>query len=437
MSLNNKIVRNASWIIGARIAQAILSFFVSSLTARFLGPANYGLIGYAQSIVTFVVPIMQLGLNAVLVQEIIKNPQDEGKILGTSLVMSFISAVVCGLGVLSFVAFVNAGEKETFIVCALYSLVLLCQSAEIIQYWFQAKYLSKYTSLLILAAYTVVSIYKIILLVFQKSVYWFSVSYAIDYLLIAVGMHIIYRKLGGHPFSFSRKYAVDLLSKGKYYIVSGLMVAVFGQIDRIMLKLMIGDSETGFYSAAVVCAGLASFFFSAIIDSMRPAAVESKESSQKEYEKVITQLYSIVIYCAFAYSLFATLFAEPIISILYGNAYSPSIQILRVIVWYTTFSYFGGAKDVWILTEGKQRYLLLLNASGALLNVLLNYFLIPVWGAVGAAAASLVTQIFANIIMCIIIPDLRPNAILLLKAANPKVLIDMIKNIGGKKNEPI
>lgn len=437
MIFKNKIVRNASWIIGARIAQAILSLIVSSLTARFLGPSNYGLIGYAQSIVTFVVPIMQLGLNAVLVQEIIRNPQDEGKILGTSLVMTFVSAIVCGLGVLSFVACVNAGEKETFIVCALYSLVLLCQSTEIIQYWFQAKYLSKYTSLLSLGAYILVSVYKIVLLVLQKNVYWFAVSYAIDYFLIAVGMHIIYRKLGGQVFSFSKKYALDLIAKGKYYILSGLMVAVFAQTDRIMLKLMVGDAETGLYSAAVVCAGLASFFFSAIIDSMRPAAVEQKGTSEKGYKNVLTQLYSIVIYCALAYSLFATVFAKPIISILYGREYSRSVPVLRVIVWYTTFSYFGGAKDVWILTEGKQKYLLLLNATGAFANVLLNYFLISVWGAVGAAVASLVTQFFANVVMMVIIPELRPNAVLLLQATNPKVLFDMLKHIGGKKHEPI
>ena len=180
MIFQSKIARNASWIIGAKIAQAILAFVVSSLTARFLGPANYGLIGYVQSIVMFVVPIMQLGLNAILVQEIIRNPSDEGKILGTSITMNLISAVLCIVGVLSFVSLANAGEKETLIVCALYSLVLLAQSMEMIQYWFQAKFLSKYTSLLMLAAYTAVSVYKIILLILHKNVYWFAVSYAID-----------------------------------------------------------------------------------------------------------------------------------------------------------------------------------------------------------------------------------------------------------------
>ena len=95
---------------------------------------------------------------------------------------------------------------------------------------------------------------------------------------------------------------------------------------------------------------------------------------------------------------------------------------------YTTFSYFGGAKDVWILAEGKQRYLFVLNLSGAIVNIVLNLLLIPFCGAVVAALASLLTQIFTNIVMSFVIKALRPNAFLLLKALNPNELLQMIKH---------
>jgi len=99
----NKVAKNAAWIIGAKIIQSLLSFVISSLTARYLGPSDFGVISYAQSIVAFVVPVMQLGLNAILVQEIIQNPNDEGKVLGTSLAMSLVSAVLCITGIIAFV----------------------------------------------------------------------------------------------------------------------------------------------------------------------------------------------------------------------------------------------------------------------------------------------------------------------------------------------
>ena len=129
---NNKVIKNASWIIGCKIIQSILNLVVSMLTARFLGPDNFGVINYAASLVAFAVPIMQLGLSGVLVREIVTEPDKEGSTVGTALSMSFISAFLSIIGVTAFAFFVNAGEKETITVCILYSLMLLAQALEIL-----------------------------------------------------------------------------------------------------------------------------------------------------------------------------------------------------------------------------------------------------------------------------------------------------------------
>ena len=141
----------------------ILSLLVTMLTARYLGPGNYGILNYAISITSFVSPIALLGINSVMVQEIISHKDEEGKIVGTSLLMSVISSLLCIIGVLLFVSIANRGERDTFIVCGLYSIMLIFQSLEMIQYWYQAKLLSKYTSLTMMFAYFVVSGYKILL----------------------------------------------------------------------------------------------------------------------------------------------------------------------------------------------------------------------------------------------------------------------------------
>ncbi len=141
----------------------------------------------------------------------------------------------------------------------------------------------------------------------------------------------------------------------------------------------------------------------------------------------IILLYNIIVYLSLIQSVAMTILAPLLIKILYGSAYQLSVPALQIIVWYTTFSYYGGAKDVWILGEGKQKYLIWLNACGAIMNVIINFILIPIWGINGAAIASLITQIFTNIIMLIIIKPLRRNQKLLLKALNPKVLFSLFK----------
>lgn len=129
----NRVAKNAVWIIGIKIVQSILAVLINMLTARYLGPFGFGLITYASSLVAFVSPIMQLGLNNVLVQEMVNDPESEGEILGTSIVFSLISSICCIVGVTSFAFVANPGEPETVIVCFLYSLILIFQACDYVQ----------------------------------------------------------------------------------------------------------------------------------------------------------------------------------------------------------------------------------------------------------------------------------------------------------------
>lgn len=148
----NKVLKNASWIIACRIAQSLISLVIGMITARYLGPSNYGVISYVASVVAFALPIMQLGLNQTLVKEFVQNSEQEGKVLGTALIINVLSSFLSMAGSVAFVAFVNAGERETLLVCILYSLTLLFQATEMTQYWFQSKLLSKYPSMASLCA---------------------------------------------------------------------------------------------------------------------------------------------------------------------------------------------------------------------------------------------------------------------------------------------
>ncbi len=427
--MNNRVIKNASWIIMCRVVQAVLGLIISMIMARYLGPSNFGLLNYANSIVTFVIPVMRLGIHGVLVQEFVTSQDQEGEILGTSITLSFISAIVCVIGVITFVSCANAGERDTIIVCVLYSFTLIFQSFEMINYWFQAKLLAKYSSMIALIAYTVVSLYKIILLINRKSIFWFAVANTLDYLVIAAGLLIVYYRFGNQKLRFLKRRAKKLIGIGKYYILSDLLITVFAQTDRIMLKSMMGNQATGYYSAAVACAGMTQFVFGAIIDSMRPTIFESKKKSEELYKKNLARLFSVIIYLSLIQSVVMTLFAPLIVSILYGRQFIQSISALQIVVWYTTFSYLGSARNIWILAEGKQKHLWKINLFGALANVLLNTLLIPPFGVNGAAIASLITQFATNFITGYIFAPIRGINQVILKGADPMLFVDTVKKI--------
>ncbi len=414
--IKNRIANNAAWIIICKGIQAVLGLAITMLTARLYGPENYGAISYAASLTLFVTPIAQLGFTSTLVGELVAHPSDEGEILGSAIVSSLISGALCVLGIWTFTRLTLPDEPTTILVCALYSLSLLAQSVELIQYWFQAKLLSKYVAVLTLMAYALVSVYQLIVLLTGKNMALYALSKGIEYAMIAVGLLVVFRRLNGGRLRASLRRCRSLLRQGGFYMLSGLMVVLLGQTDRIMIVNMLGEREMGLYSAAVVCANLAEFVFLAIIDSFRPVILEARQRKAEECETQMARLYAIVIYLALLQSIFIAIMAKPIIAIMYGFAYNESVKILRLLVWYTAFSYIGSARTIWIYAEGRQRLLCLMNFLGALVNICLNWILIPIWGVSGAAFASLVTQAFTNVILGWILPAMRRNNAILTRA---------------------
>lgn len=422
-----QVFQNAKWIIFCKIIQSLLQLIIGMITARYLGPSNYGLINYASSVVSFVVPIMQLGLTSTLVQELIEEPQKEGEILGTAVLMELLSSIVCFICVGMFVLVANRGEKITIIVCVLYCTSLFVRAFELFQCWFQYKFLSKYPSLVCLGAYLIVSVYKIYILITGKSIFWFTIVNGIDYLLIGLALIIIYVKLGGQRLTFSQNTARKIFSRSKYYILAAMMMVVFQNTDHIMLKIMSGDVENGYYTAAITSATVFQFVYTAIIESARPMILSCKQQGLRDYEKNMTRLYCIIIYMALVQSLGFTVFAKIIVLVLYGQSFLPAISVLQTLIWYTAFSCMGAVRNVWILAEEKQKYLWKLNLYGAIFNVIFNALLIPILGATGAALASLLTQIFTNFILGFVIKPLRKNNRLLINGLNPRLLIELTR----------
>lgn len=427
--MNSRVLKNATWIIVCKIIQSALGLMIGMFTARYLGPSNYGIVNYAASIVAFLTPIMQLGFRNTLVQEIVNKPEKEGTIVGTSLVLSFASSLCCVLGVGLFVGIVNYGENEIIIVCLLYSLSLIFQAFEMIQYWYQAKLLSKYISVVSIVAYLTVSIYKIFLLVSGKSIYWFAVSQALDFFVISVLLVVIYRRIGKQKLSFSFDVGKKMLSVSKHYILSAVMVATFNHIGSIVLKLFMDETAVGFFSASANCVNITGFIFNAIIDSARPSILAVREQNINAYKSRLVKLYSIIIAGTIIQSVIISLFSNIIINALYGTEYLPSAQLLRVMCWMAVFSYLGTIRNIWILGEGKQKCLWIVNLLGAIFNILINIILITAMGAVGAAISAVATQVFTNVVLSFLIPSIRESSQLMLKGVNPKYVFLLLKKI--------
>ena len=412
--LKNKEINNATWLIGGRIFQMILSLFVGILTARYLGPGNYGLINYGGAYVSFFTALCNLGLNSVIIKDFVDHPDEQGKAIGSALIMRLISSILSVILTISIVSVIDRDEPLTIVVVALCSLGAVFHIFETFNYWFQSIYKSKITSLATLFAYVVTSVYKIILLIIGKDVRWFAFATSVDYIVVAVFLWIAYKHHGGAKLKFSLHKSKTLLHVSYNYILSTIMVAVYGQTDKLMLKQLLNESEVGYYATAVAICKMWTFVLQAIIDSIYPSILRLKNEDKNAYERKNRQLYAIVFYVSFFVSVGFLIFGNLIVKILYGDAYLPSAPVLKTVTWYTAFSYLGVARNAWIVSEGKQKYLKYMYGCAAVMNVIVNAILIPQMGAVGAALASLITNIFTSIVLPLCFKEMRPNAKMML-----------------------
>ena len=414
--IKNRTVNNASWLIGGKILQMVLSFFVGILTARFLGPSNYGVINHAAAYVNFFIPVCTLGINSIIINELIMYPKRTEELLGSGIGIRCISSIASMFAIQILLFCIDGNNHLLLWVALLQSGSLFFQSFDLIELWYQSKLEAKYISIVTLLAYLVTAGYKIVLLALGKSVSWFAFSQTLDYLLIAIMYMALYIFRDRKRLIFKWKCVVDLLKKSYEFILSALMANVYAQMDKIMLGEMLDNVAVGLYSVGSAICSMWVFVLTAVINSIRPSVVEAKrEKNEILYHTRIIQMYSIVFWAGIMVSVFFCVFAKFIIVVLYGQEYIGAKSAFQIITWNTGLSYLGVARATWLVCENKQKYEKILSGLGAIANLTLNYLLIPVWGICGAAMATLGTQLLTSFLFPLCFKDLRENSFLILE----------------------
>lgn len=416
--LKNRFINNTGWIVGGKIFQMLISLIITSITARYLGPNNYGLINYTNAFISFFTSICTLGLNGIIVKEFVTHRDKEGEIIGTAIFMRLIVSIISIVSVYFLMLNIGDGDHKLVVIAVLQSVSIFFASFDIINYWYQSNLQSKFSTIIQSVAYVAMSIYRVIILLQKKDVTWFAFAISLETMVVAILLLYSYKKnkQSKQHISFSLYWVKELLRQSYPFILSGIMITVYGQMDKIMIGGMLDQTSVGLYSTAIAITGLWSFIPIAFLDSARPIIMEAKNINYDLYIRRLKQLYAFIIWLSILYAFAMCIFSKLIILILYGEAYLGARKALVITVWYCAFSYLGSAKNIWIICEGKMKYEALFTFIGAICNVGLNYFLIPVYGIVGAAFATLITQIITNFVILFFFKETRENGKLILSS---------------------
>lgn len=413
-----RLLTNIGWLFADRILRLGVGLLVSVWIARYLGKEQFGALSYALAYVGLFTPLALLGLDQVVVRDLVHQPTDGPTILGTSFVLKLIA------GVLAFCAatvVVLAFKPESDV---LHGLVLLAgamlffQAFDVVDFWFQAHVRSKYSVLARNASFLIVATVRLILILVGAPLVAFAGAVALEAALSAIFLLIVYRWSGERLWAWrvARNRASNLLKTSWPLILTGMAIAVYMRIDQIMLGEMLDDAQVGIYSAAVRISEVWYFIPVAIVSTVAPAIAMAKKSDEARYRHRMQQLLSMMALLGYAVAIPVTFLAGPLVRLFYGSEYAEAGIPLAIHIWAGVFVNLGGALSLWLINEGRTGYFSVSTAMGAVLNVTLNLFLIPTYGATGAAVATLIAYGTTVSVFSFIYGPTRPLARMIWKA---------------------
>ena len=406
--VKSKFVMNTNWLLFKNIYSMLLSLVIGALSARYLGPSNYGLIGYGASLVSLFTSISQLGLHNILLNELLRNPDGKGKTIGTALAMRLAASVISFFCVLIFIRIMEPGNRILLVITALQAFAIICNVYELLNEWFLSELKSKVYVVAASAGATVVGIWKISLLILGASVEWFAASTTIQSLVCGGIVFAIFKRQKQFQLSFSLPRARDLFRVSNPYIVSSLAIVLYTQMDKVMLGKMMGEREVGLYTSAMTIAMLWEFIPQSIINSASSVIHRKKKHDHMQYLKLLQLLLLGISVMGLMVGIGMQIFGKYIMWILYGKDYMEAIPLLQILIWSTSFAMIGTARGIWSVAEDKNSYAKYYPMIGGAFNLIFNYFAIQVWGMMGAAVGTLLSQIIVSLGTPLLWKETRP-----------------------------
>lgn len=414
-----KYFKNTSWLLAERVFRIFASLFVGVWVARHLGPSDYGAFQFAFSFVSIFTAIATLGLDEIVVRELVKDESKKNALLGTSFFLKALGGVASLIILIICIQFINYES-------AINKMILLIGSASIIQCFnvidlnFRSKVQSKFVTYAGFFSLLISSLTKVGLILMDAPVVYFAMVVVLEAILLAIAFIYYYVKTSTDDsifnWYFDRSLAKELLSDSWPLIFSGMVLMVQARIDQVMLKELSSNEEVGYYSVALRLVEIFGFIPVLIQGSLLPSLINSKKASEELYKKRLLNYYRLNFILFIGIAIPIALCSNLIISVLYGADFLAAVPLLALMSIRLLFADMGVARGSFINIENLFKFSMLTMIIGTVVNIVLNYFWIPQFLSIGAIYSTLVSFTVTIFVVDFFYVKTRPNVLMQIKA---------------------
>ena len=393
-----KYFKNTSWLFGEKILRMFVGLFVGIWVARYLGPEQFGLFSYAQSFVGLFTAIATLGLDGIVVRELVKDESRRDELIGTAFWLKLIGA----FGVLLILAIaVNFTSNDTYTNTLVFIIAsaTIFQSFNVVDMYFQSKVMGKYIVYANVISLLLSSIVKIALILNEASLEAFAWTIVFDSVVLSTGYVFFFLKKSTYNIqnlTFDKRIAISLLKDGLFYMFTAIVISLYMKIDQVMIKEMLDTKSVGYYAVAARLSELWYFLPIIISSSLYPAIENAKKQSQKLYYDRLEKLFIVCNIIALSIIVPTLFLSDFIVGTLYGSEYAAAGSVLMIHIISLLFAFQRVPSEYWVLSENLKYFEVYKTLFGVGVNVILNFYLIPLYGINGAALATLISMFVAG-----------------------------------------
>ena len=413
LSLGNEgqlVGRNLGFLLGDRVVRLVVGLFVNAWLVRYLGPDRMGLLSFTQSLVLIAAVASQLGLETIVVRDLVRRPEEERDLLGTALLLR-LSGALATVGIaLGAVALLRPGDHESWWLTLVFTTIVFGQAFDIVDYWFQSR--AEVGPVLVArgSTFLVGSAAKIAVILMRAPLVVVAAVIAGEFVLSAVTLLVVYFARGRSPLAWRwvPVRGVALLRDSWPLVINSAAIVISVRVDQMLLTTLRGTHENGLYAAAQRLTEIIYYVPVAVMAAANPILLRSHQRDRGEYQRRLQRLFTALAWSGLGIALVVSLASPWLVRVLFGERFASTASVLSLLVWASPVMFLGVAQTNWFVAENRQHGLMVRSAAAAVLSVLLNLWLVPRLGARGAATSMLVSQALAYLALNACFRETRP-----------------------------
>lgn len=414
-----RILSNIAWAFTGKIISLLSVLIVGILVARYLGPAQYGLLNYVISYVTLFTIISNFGLDDIEVREMSKSEISHRTLIWTGIRLRILLASVAYALIIATILIHRPESMETTCFILVYGLTVFPGCFNSVRNYFTSQLLNRRIVQSEIIRTVICALLKIALLYFKASLFWFILASALDIFIVSIGYYLSLRSHNEELCisSSDSKTMRYLLIEAFPLMLSSSAIVIYQKIDQVMIGDMIDKTSVGYFATAGRFADLVVFIPIILCQTMTPILVNAKSTdSTSQYYSHSKAFISIILWSSIIFAFIMSITSTILIKYTFGTAYLASIPILQIMSWKAVGTAMSTASGQLIIIDRTQKWVAIRNLIGCVVCIILNLLIIPVYGAVGSAIVTVVTVMFSGLIANAIIPKYRKYFMLQVKA---------------------